>query len=126
MSHFRLGGYGVVWCDITDDARCNYTFVRGAFSAWLKEARGIHLLWDHDPNLRLASQSVGLEVWEDDTGLAWQADVECRRLPHVERQIAAGCHGMQRRSGAAQGAPGPVRRDRSPVCAARSHTRHRP
>jgi HK97 family phage prohead protease len=93
MSRFLLGGYGVTWNDVTDDARCNYTFVHGAFSGWLEEARGIHLFWDHDPNLRLASQGVGLEVWEDSVGLAWQADIECRRLPHVERQIVAGAMG---------------------------------
>lgn len=69
-----LRGYAAVFNSNSEDMGFIERIAPGAFTKTLQESRDILALWNHNPDLPLASRAAGsLSLTEDDRGLAFEA-----------------------------------------------------
>ena len=88
----RVCGYAHHWLDRAVDR--DYRYAAGAFTAWLAQAGGIRLLYNHMASLPLATIADGsLAMWEDRVGLAFRALVQSRAMPLIDADIRRGVVG---------------------------------
>jgi HK97 family phage prohead protease len=82
MTTTVICGYGIAWFDQATDGR-DYSFAPGCYDWWLAQCHGPKLLYGHQDRLLLASRMRGdLEVWSDDYGLAFRAEVPNAAMPY--------------------------------------------